>query len=443
MLFIYDQYSAWYKEMANMKESFIIQGLGGARKLHGEIAVGGAKNHVIKLLAASILCETPLVLENVPDIEDVGGMGEIIEKLGGRVVREGTFCTIDTSSVRSGEIDHDAAKRMRASIVFSGPLLARFGATTFPHPGGDVIGERPIDFFIEGFEKMGATIEETKHEYCVTAKDGLCGADIFFRWVSVTGTETLMMAAVLAKGRTTLRNVAMEPEVVALANFLVSAGARIEGIGTPVLVIEGGSMLRPTKTERVIPDRIETGSFLILGALAASELTITDCEPEHVRMLIELLKRSGVNIEVGKNSIRVRSDANSSYKAMTLKTHEYPGFPTDLQSPMMVYLTQANGESRVFETVFDGRLAYTADLVRLGADITLWNPHQASIKGPTPLRGARLESPDIRAGLAFLIAGLIASDTSTLENIYHIDRGYTQIERRLQKLGADIRRVTA
>jgi UDP-N-acetylglucosamine 1-carboxyvinyltransferase len=424
-----------------MKESFRIQGLAGERSLKGEIAVGGAKNHVIKLFATSVLCETPLTLTNVPAIEDVGGMGDIIKELGGTVTHEGDTCTIDTRGLTGGEIDHDIAKRMRASIVFSGPLLARFGATTFPHPGGDVIGDRPIDFFIEGFEKMGATIEKTEREYRVTAEKGLHGADIFFRWISVTGTETLMMAAVLAKGTTTLRNVAMEPEVVALAHFLVSAGARITGIGTPTLVIEGGEMLRPHTPERVIPDRIEAGSFLILGALTASDLLITNCEPEHIRMPIEMLSRSGVEIEVGVDTLRVKTNTHAPYSAMSLKTHEYPGFPTDLQAPMAVFLSQAQGESRVFETIFEGRLAYTSDLVRMGADITLWNPHQASIKGPTLLRGTNLESPDIRAGLAFLTAALIATGESVLENVYHIDRGYTRIEERLQKLGADVTRV--
>jgi UDP-N-acetylglucosamine 1-carboxyvinyltransferase len=425
-----------------MKDSFIIQGLGGERKLKGDIRVGGAKNHALKLFAASVLCETSLTLENVPEIEDIERMTEIIEKLGAIVTRKGEAYQIDTTKITSGEIDRDAAKKMRASVVLTGPLLARFGATTFPHPGGDVIGERPIDFFIEGFKKMGATVEATEDEYRLTAKGGLHGADIFFRWVSVTATETLMMAAVLAKGQTTLRNVAMEPEVVDLAEFLVSAGAHINGIGTPTLVIEGGSMLKPKGPHRVLPDRIETGSFLILGALAATDLRITHCEPEHVRMLTELLSRSGVQIEVGKDSLHIKNGVECVRRALILKTHEYPGFPTDLQAPMMVYLTQATGESRVFETVFEGRLAYTEDLVRMGADITLWNPHQVSVKGPTPLRGATLESPDIRAGLAFLIAALIASGTSTLENVYHIDRGYAHIEERFRKLGADIRRVS-
>ena len=425
-----------------MRDSFNITGLGGERKLKGEIRVGGAKNHALKLFAASVLCETPLTLENVPAIEDIERMTEIIEKLGGAVVREADQVRIDTKKMSTGEIDRDTAKKMRASIVLTGPLLARFGATSFPHPGGDVIGERPIDFFIEGFEKMGATVKVTEQEYKLVAKNGLKGADIFFRWVSVTATETLMMAAVLAKGQTTLRNVAMEPEVVDLAEFLVSAGAQIKGIGTPTLIIEGGAMLRPIKTHAVLPDRIETGSFLILGALAATDLRITHCEPEHVRMLIELLLRSGVEIKVERDTLHIKNAADCVRRAMTLKTHEYPGFPTDLQAPMMVYLTQANGESRVFETVFEGRLAYTEDLVRMGADITLWNPHQASVKGPTPLRSATLESPDIRAGLAFLIAALIATGTSTLENVYHIDRGYAQIEERFRKLGADIKRVS-
>lgn len=424
-----------------MAESFVIQGLKGERVLEGEIPVRGAKNHALKMMAASILCDAPLTLTNVPGIEDVARMNELLEKLGAKVTQNGRTLTIDTSGIHTGAMDSTIASRLRASVVATGPLLTRFGETSFPHPGGDLIGERPIDFFLEGFEKMGAKVEMQEREYKITAPNGLAGADIFFRWVSVTATETLMMAAVLAKGTTTLRNVAMEPEVVDLAEFLVSAGAKISGIGTPTLVIEGVSKLTPQKPHGVVPDRIETGSFLILGALAAKKLRITDCEPEHVRMLIELLSHSGVHIEVEEHAITISNGVGDEHRAMTMKTHEYPGFPTDLQAPMVVYLTQAVGESRVFETVFEGRLNYTQDLVRMGADITLWNPHQASIKGPTPLRGAALESPDIRAGLAFLIAALIADGESTLQNIYHIDRGYEKIEERFCALGADIKRI--
>lgn len=425
----------------SMKESFEIKGLAGERLLAGDISVGGAKNSVIKLMAASVLCETPLSLENVPAIEDVETMKGILEKLGARVTRVDSTCEIDTSQVHDGVMDHELAKILRASIVLTGPLLGRFREVSFPHPGGDVIGERPIDFFLEGFQKMGAAVEVQDSEYRVTAPYGLMGADIFFRWVSVTATETFMMAAILAKGTTVLRNVAMEPEVMDLAQFLVSAGAKIMGIGTPTLTIEGGALLKPTKPHRVIPDRIETGSFLILGALAAKELRIRNCEPEHVRMLIELLSHSGVRISKEKDALVIQNSSGEARQAMTLKTHEYPGFPTDLQAPMVVYLTQAEGDSRVFETVFEGRLSYTQDLVRMGADITLWNPHQVSIQGPTPLRGAVLESPDIRAGLAFLIASLIASGESTLQNVYHIDRGYERIEERLQAIGANIQRI--
>ncbi len=426
-----------------MKDSFIIQGLGGARELSGSISVGGAKNEALKLMAASVLFEGPVTLENMPRIEDVERMREIIERLGGSVSCADTTCTLDTTNVTHGAMNHEASKSLRSSVVLTGPLLARFGEVSFPHPGGDIIGERPIDFFTEGFEKMGAQVEVKDDQYQIHAPNGLTGADIFFRWVSVTATETLMMAAVLAKGTTTLRNVAMEPEVIDLARFLESSGARIGGIGTPTLTIEGGPMLHAAKPHRVIPDRIETGSFLILGALAAKELTITDCEPEHVRMLVELLARSGVHIEARGTTLSMKNGARDCRRAMTMKTHEYPGFPTDLQAPMVVYLTQAEGESRVFETVFEGRLNYTEDLVRMGANITLWNPHQASVKGPTPLHGTTLESPDIRAGLAFLIAALIAKGESKLENVYHIDRGYARIEERFRALGADIRRVSA
>ena len=426
-----------------MAESFIIKGLAGERALAGDIAVGGAKNEALKLMAAGVLCETSLALTNVPAIEDVERMGEIIEKLGGTVSFDGDSCTINTTGMRGSDMDRDASRKLRSSVVLTGPLLARFGSVTFPHPGGDVIGKRPIDFFTEGFEKMGATVSVEADHYRIMAPNGLAGADIFFRWVSVTATETLMMAAVLAKGTTILRNVAMEPEGVDLAAFLVSAGASISGIGTPTLVINGGEMLRPQKPHRVIPDRIETGSFLILGALAATKLRITNCEPEHVRMLIELLSHSGVRISATGDTLIVENGPADGREAMELKTHEYPGFPTDLQAPIVVYLTQARGESRVFETIFEGRLSYTENLVRMGANITLWNPHQASVYGPTPLHGATLESPDIRAGLAFLIAALIAKGESKLENVYHIDRGYARIEERLAKLGAHIQRTEA
>lgn len=423
-------------------EQFTIQGLKGAKKLRGSIAVKGAKNAVLKSMAASILFEDPLMLGNVPQIEDVERMAEILRGLGASAARVGSDgYAIDTRAVQSAELDDDLARRLRASIVFAGPLLGRFGRASFPHPGGDVIGPRPINLFLEGFKAMGCEVVAANDRYTVTAKNGLQGAEIFFLFVTVTGTETLMMAATQAKGKTVLKNAAMEPEITALAEFLNACGANIKGAGTPTIEIEGGGLLRSEgKVFNTTPDRIEAGTFMFLGALAAEELVIENCEPKHCDMLIRLLRESGTEVETAATSITVRNGSRQERRPLAVRTHEYPGFATDLQPPMVVYLTQAPGESSVFETIWGGRLNYTGDLVRMGADITLWNPQQITIKGPTPLRGQELESPDIRAGLAFLMAAAIAEGTSTLHNIYHIDRGYEKIEERLQNIGLDIKR---
>lgn len=407
--------------------------------MRGSVGVRGAKNAVLKSMAAALIFEDPLTLSNVPQIEDVARMGELLRALGARVTEGEGTCTIDTSGVKGGEVDDKLARTLRASIVLTGLLLARFGSVSFPHPGGDVIGERPIDLFLEGFQKMGASVSRSGERYEVTARGGLAGAEIFFRFVSVTGTETLMMAAILAKGTTVLRNAAMEPEIVELAEFLVSCGATIVGAGSPTIIIQGGGMLRSMGKEfRTIPDRIEAGTFLLLGALCAEELTITDCEPAHFEMLTELLRQSGALIKEEKTSVTVRGGIQP--KPLAIRTHEYPGFATDLQPPMVVYLSQAAGESSVFETIWGGRLAYTQHLVEMGAHITLWNPQQITIKGPTPLKARPLESPDIRAGLAFLMAAAIAEGESTIDHVYHIDRGYERIEERLRGIGLDIQR---
>lgn len=429
-----------------MKEKFIIQGLGGEKTLSGEISVNGAKNAVLKAMAASLLFVDEVVLKNVPDIEDVSRMEELLEALGVEVEKNR-----DTRKLKAGknllsDMPTEISKRFRASIVVSGPLLARLWKISFPHPGGCVIGARPIDLFLEGFQKMGATVKENAGRYFVEAKNGLKGTEIFFRNQSVGATETFMMAAVLAKGKTVLKNCAMEPEIVSLADFLVECGAKIKGAGTTTIEIIGGAkLLARGKAYRTPPDRLETGSFLILGALAAKDLLIKNCEPEHVGSLLEMLQYSGVKIEVQKKSIRIFGDkfSNIDLRAFNVKTHEYPGFSTDLQSPMVVFLTQILGESLVFETIFEGRLNYTAELVRMGADITMWDANRAMIKGPTPLKGRELESPDIRTGYAFVIAGIIARGETVIHNVYYIDRGYATIERRLQNIGVQIVRMNA
>lgn len=427
------------------KEKFLIKGLSGERELFGEIEVRGSKNAVLPVLAASFLFEDGLELENVPMIEDVFRMSELLEKLGMKVlIKEGNV-SINPQNVGKTELDREISKKMRSSVFLAGPLLSRFGKVSFPHPGGCVIGERPINLFLRGFEKMGAEVVEKNGYYFLSSSTGkLTGAEIFFPVQSVGATETFLLAAVLAEGRTILKNVALEPEIESLVEFLNSAGAEISGLGTTTLEIEGGGLLKNGSLKyKAIPDRIETGCFLILGALSAKELTIKNCQPKHIEILIEILKDSGVLIEVGPDFLKVSENKNlKNFKSFNIKTHEYPGFPTDLQAPTTLFLTQAEGQSLVFETLFESRLNYISDLVKMGADITLWDAHRIMISGPTPLKGRELEGPDIRAGLAFVIAAITAHGESVINNVYYIDRGYERIEERLQKIGLKIKRTS-
>jgi UDP-N-acetylglucosamine 1-carboxyvinyltransferase len=430
-----------------VKDKFLINGLGGEKKLEGSIAVAGAKNAVLPAMAASVLFKDTVSISNVPDIADVKQMEELLERLGAKI-KQGSEknLNIDASEVRKTAIDNDISKHMRASIILTGPILARFGEVSFCHPGGCVIGMRPIDMFLNGFTRMGGLVEIDDDNYKISVKGhNLKGANIFFKHVSVTATETLMLAAVLAEGKTVLMNAAMEPEIESIADFLNSCGAKIEGAGTPTIEIEGGDrLLSRGKIYETLPDRIEAGSFLILGALAAQNLEITNCIPEHIEVLTAELKESGVPISIDRNNISIKGNEkikNSVLKSVNVRTSPYPGFATDLQAPMTIYLTQVSGESRVFETIFDGRLNYTEDLKRMGADITMWNPHQITVKGPEILKGRELEGPDLRAGLAYVIAAIVAKGSSTIHNVHYIDRGYERIEERLKGIGVDIIRI--
>lgn len=420
-------------------------GLGGERSLAGVIPVRGAKNAGLKALAATLLFDGPVRIENAPSIEDMKRMAELITAAGGRVEEEGSVLTVVPDAVSVSALLEDVAKRLRASIVLTGPMLARLGEVSFPFPGGCVLGERPIDLFLSGFRAMGADVTEDGEHFTVRTKEGLRGAELFFPVVSVTATETLMMAATLATGTTVLRNAAMEPEIVALAEFLNRSGARITGVGTPTITVIGSAGKKLTAQGAFVtpPDRIEAGSFLILGALLAKKLRITDCDPTHLSVLIELLRRSGVSITEGADFLEVEAhEPPSAFHAVNVRTHEYPGFPTDLQAPMTVYLTQVTGESYVLETIFDARFGYVDDLVRMGAAITTMNPHRVLIRGPRELTGKELEGPDLRAGLAYLLAASVAHGTSTVNNAYTIDRGYERIEERLRAIGLPIERVT-
>ena len=355
--------------MTKNGDKFVIEGLGGRRTISGEIKVGGAKNAILKILASSILFQDGFEAKNVPEIEDVFRMFDLLGDLGVNIKRIGHgHYNIDTQSIENKSLWPEIAMKMRSSIVLTGPLLSRFGRVDFPYPGGCVIGRRPVDLFLSAYEKMGATVSITKEGdrdiFSIEAPGGkLRGAEIFFKTQSVTVTETLMLAAVLAEGNTALKNCALEPEIESLGNFLNECGARITGLGTPTILIEGGELLSGKgKIYQTMPDRIEAGSFLILGALAAKELKILRCEPKHLDALIHVLRESGVSIETGENYIVVRNDNGGIFKATDIKTREYPGFPTDLQAPLAIFLSQAEGQSFIFETVFEGRLNYLNEL---------------------------------------------------------------------------------
>ncbi|MBU4087069.1 MAG: UDP-N-acetylglucosamine 1-carboxyvinyltransferase [Nanoarchaeota archaeon] len=418
---------------------FFIKGLEGQRTLSGKIPVRGAKNSVLKAFAASLLFDDGIRVDNVPFIQDIDSMAKLLRHLGVEVNQTGerSFFLKPPASI-STDLSDEIAKSFRSSIVLSGPILAKEGKVSFPHPGGCVIGERPIDIFLESFEKMGAKTRKEGEKYVITANK-LRGAEIVFKTPSVTATETLMMTGVLTPGTTILHNVACEPEIVALAEFLNDGGAQITGAGTHTIVVKGVKSLKTKKPFQTPPDRIETGSFAILAGICGKDVEIIDCQPEYLKVFLRTLRNIGVNIKETKASLRIQ--APEKLRAIDVKTREYPGIPTDLQSPLAVLMTQAEGRSFIFETVFEGRLNWLNELVRMGADITICDPYRAIVSGPTPLRGRELESPDLRAGLAFIIAGLIAKGDSILHNISNIDRGYEKVEDRLAEVGADIKRI--
>lgn len=418
--------------------SLQIEGLNGRKTLRGSIPVYGAKNSVLPTMAAALLIRGETVLENVPDIADVRSMSLLLEKLGAAVTRSGATLTVKTAECTESVLDHAAARSLRASVLLTGSVLARTGAVRFPHPGGDLIGERPIDIFAAGFQALGATVTEDTESYIFSAPNGLSGGEYFFSTVSVTATEALLMAATLAKGTVVLRNAAMEPEVTALAEFLVSCGAKITGAGTPVIVITPVTLVEPPPY-RIIPDRIEAATFLALGALAGEEITVEDVSVHHLDSVIDVLRRMEVPLTINQTSITVR--APERLAPIRVRTHEYPGFATDAHPPVMVLLTQAHGQSVLIESIFDGRLRYTDELVRMGAQIEIVSPHRAQISGPRPLRGAHIDTPDIRAGLAFILAAVVADGQSTVGRAELIDRGYARLEDRLRAVGVPISRI--
>jgi UDP-N-acetylglucosamine 1-carboxyvinyltransferase len=415
---------------------FIIQ---GQKPLKGEISVKGAKNSALKIIPASILSTETIKIKNLPEIEDIGKSLDLLSSLGAKIRHNGDKVDIDTKDISTGVLEPNLAGKFRTSLMFVGPLLTRFKKVHFPHPGGCVIGAggRPIDLFLEGFQALGAEVAVKDGFYEIKAQE-LIGNEYFFTNVSVTGTESLMMTATLAKGTTTLKNCAMEPEIKALADYLNKQGAKIKGAGSPTIIIEGVKKLG-AGTFKIVPDRIETGSFAIMAAATKSELTITNCEPNHILSLLAIFRKIGIDFEQGKDWLKIKP--SKKFKPYSIKTHEYPGFPTDLQSPYTVLMTQASGLSTIHETIYDRRLLYVDMLSQMGANIIMCDPHRAVVNGPTPLHGKKLISPDIRAGIALIIAALIAKGQTEIDNIYQIDRGYEKIDERLRNLGADIVRA--
>ncbi|MCX6781409.1 MAG: UDP-N-acetylglucosamine 1-carboxyvinyltransferase [Candidatus Magasanikbacteria bacterium] len=412
----------------------------GQQKLQGEIAVNGAKNAALKFIAAALVCDGPVVLRNMPNIEDVFRMLELIQSLGATVEHDTAShtITIDASTLNNFEITPKMARAVRTSIMLVGPLLVRFGKACGGYPGGDSIGRRPIDLYLKGYERFGAEVTTEDKTFEFIAPE-LHAMTFMFPLMSVVATETFMMTAARIKGTTVLKNAAQEPEIVELANFLNTCGAKITGAGTPTIEIEGVDSLTGGEAT-MIPDRIETGTFVILGALMRSRVRVTNCNPEHVENILLHLEAAGVPFEVGEDWIETKPYEHT-LRAINIKTHEYPGFMTDLQAPFTVLLTQANGISLVHETIWEGRMFYIDRLNHMGANIILCDPHRALVEGPTPLYGRTLESPDIRAGIAMVLAGLIAHGETTIGNIEQIERGYEAIDARLQALGADITRV--
>ncbi len=425
-------------------DAFVIH---GPARLRGTLRASGAKNAALPALAASLLTEEAVALEDLPEVADVRTMEALLTGLGVKLEPAGPGrITLRADAVTSTEAPYDLVRTMRASILVLGPLLARFGEARVSLPGGCAIGVRPVDRHLKAMEAMGARIAVEKgyihaHVSRVSAAGGrLSGAEISFPEPTVTGTENVLFAAALARGRTLLVNAALEPEVVDTARLLTAMGARIEGAGTPTIRVEGVERLNGTGAtpHAVVPDRIETGTYLAAGAITAGDVTVTNARPEDLGAFLAALERSGVGVETGPDSIRVRREGPLSATDVTTAPH--PGFPTDLQAQFLALMTQAEGVSTIVETVFENRFLHVGELVRLGADVRL-NARTAFVRGPTPLEGAPVTASDLRASAALVLAGLAAKGTTRVRRIYHLDRGYARMDGTLRRLGASIERI--
>ena len=410
----------------------------GGCRLKGEVKASGAKNAALPILAASLLTADDLVLHNVPHLSDIRTMGKLLSGLGMTVERPSDTETVrlNAKSLTTLTAPYELVKTMRASIVTLGPMLARFGEARVSLPGGCAIGARPVDQHIKGLQTLGAEVV-IDHGYVVAKAKRLKGAHIVTDMVTVTGTENLLMAATLAEGTTVIGNAAREPEVVDLANCLIAMGAKIRGAGTPVIEVEGVSELHGA-THSVLPDRIETGSFLVAALMTRGDVTVTHAAPHTLDIVLEKLREAGATVQTGDDWIRVSIDKRP--KAVSVRTVPHPGFPTDMQAQFMALDTIAEGTGRITETIFENRFMHVPELQRLGANITV-DGHTAVVTGVEALSGANVMATDLRASASLVIAGLVAKGETIVDRIYHLDRGYDHMEVKLAALGAQIERI--
>ena len=408
----------------------------GGCRLAGEVKISGAKNAALPILISSLLTEGVNTFTNVPKLMDIQSTNLLLSELGASVETCQDTVRIDASGLIEHEAAYDLVRKMRASVLVLGPLVARLGKARVSLPGGCAIGARPINLHLKGLAALGASIE-LKHGYVEASAGRLKGADIYLDMVTVTGTENLMMAAATAKGTTVLRNAAREPEVVALADTLSKMGADIEGAGTSIITINGVSALNPVETA-IIPDRIETGTFMMAAILTRGDVTLLECEPNHLGATINKLRRTGAEIDTASRIIKV--SAQDDIASVDVKTQPYPGFPTDMQAQFMVLMSIANGTSMISETIFENRYIHVSELIRMGADIKV-DGNIAIVKGIPNLSGAQVMATDLRASASLILAGLVAEGTTEVNRVYHLDRGYESIEKKFAGLGADIQRV--
>lgn len=409
----------------------------GGRRLAGKVVISGAKNAALPILVSSLLtAEGRNTYTNVPNLKDIQSTCMLLENHGARVEMGENTVAIDACNFCNPEAPYDLVRKMRASILVLGPLVARLKKARVSLPGGCAIGARPINLHLKALASLGARIE-LKHGYVEAEADRLTGADIYFDIVTVTGTENIMMAAALADGVTVLRNAAREPEVVALADVLNQMGANIRGAGTSVITITGVESLSPV-TASIIPDRIETGTFMVAAALTGGDITLENCEPEHLEALISKLRLTGTSIGICGKTIRVQGPEQIA--SVDVKTLPYPGFPTDMQAQFMVLMSVASGLSIISETIFENRFIHVGELRRMGADITI-SGNSAVIRGVPTLSGAPVMASDLRASASLILAGLVAQGQTEVNRVYHLDRGYEAMEKKFEKLGAAVRRV--